>query len=127
MEIKLKLNEVVNINNTLSAIIDDSNTKINILLKFRLLGIMNAIKSLITNFEIVKNEKIIEFGKETKDGIYQISKDDKKSLAKFRAEIEKVLDSEVSITVEPINPEEIIDKGLKSEYLIGLYPILRQY
>ncbi len=127
MEIKLKLNEVVNINNTLSAIIDDSNTKINILLKFRLLGIMNAIKSLITNFEIVKNEKIIEFGKETKDGIYQISKDDKKSLAKFRAEIEKVLDSEVSITVEPINPEEIIDKGLKSEYLIGLYPIIRQY
>ena len=126
MEIKLKLNEVVNINNTLSAIIDDSNTKINILLKFRLLGIMNAIKSLITNFEIVKNEKIIEFGKETKDGIYQISKDDKKSLAKFRAEIEKVLDSEVSITVEPINPEEIIDKGLKSEYLIGLYPIIRQ-
>ena len=127
MEIKLKLNEVVNINNTLSAIIDDSDTKINILLKFRLLGIMNAIKSLITNFEIVKNEKIIEFGKETKDGIYQISKDDKKSLAKFRAEIEKVLDSEVSITVEPINPEEIIDKGLKSEYLIGLYPIIRQY
>ena len=127
MEIKLKLNEVVNINNTLSAIIDDSNTKINILLKFRLLGIMNAIKSLITNFEIVKNEKIIEFGKETKDGIYQISKDDKKSLAKFRAEIEKVLDSAVSITVEPINPEEIIDKGLKAEYLIGLYPIIRQY
>ena len=127
MEIKLKLNEVVNINNTLSAIIDDSKAKINILLKFRLLGIMNAIKPLIANFEIVKNEKIMEFGKETKDGIYQISKDDKKSMAKFRAEIEKVLDSETSITVEPINPEEIIDKGLKSEYLIGLYPIIRQY
>ena len=127
MEIKLKLNEVVNINNTLSAIIDDSKAKINILLKFRLLGIMNAIKPLIANFEIVKNEKIMEFGKETKDGIYQISKDDKKSMAKFRAEIEKVLDSEVSITVESINPEEIIDKGLKSEYLIGLYPIIRQY
>lgn len=127
MEIKLKLNEVVNINNTLSTIIDDSKAKINILLKFRLLGIMNAIKPLITNFEIVKNEKIMEFGKETKDGLYQISKDDKKSMAKFRAEIEKVLDSEVSITVESINPEEIIDKGLKSEYLIGLYPIIRQY
>lgn len=126
MEIKLKLNEVININKTLAAIIDDSHAKINVLLKFRLLGLMKAIESHISNFELIKNEKIIEYGKKNKDGTFQISKDDIKAVAKFRKDIEQVLDSDVTICVDPFKPDEIFDKGLKSEYLSALYPIIRE-
>ena len=126
MEIKLKLNEVININKTLAAIIDDSHAKINVLLKFRLLGLMKAIEAHVSNFELIKNEKIIEYGKKNKDGTFQISKDDIKAVAKFRKDIEQVLDSDVTICVDPFKPDEIFDKGLKSDYLSGLYPIIRE-
>lgn len=43
MEMKLKLNQVLDISHTLRLIIDDSSTKVNTLLKFRLLGLMKAI------------------------------------------------------------------------------------
>ena len=38
MEIKLKLGEVLNLNQILKIIIDDSQSKIDLLLKFKLLG-----------------------------------------------------------------------------------------
>jgi len=65
LEIKLKVNEVLGLNSTLKSIIDNDKVKINVLLKFKLLGIMRSIESHITNFEIVKNEKVIEYGEET--------------------------------------------------------------
>ena len=52
MEIKLKLGEVLNLNQILKIIIDDSESKIDSLLKFKLLGIMKSIEPLIQNFEI---------------------------------------------------------------------------
>ena len=126
MEIKLKLNEVLNINRTLAAIIDDSHAKINVLLKFRLLGLMKAIEAHVSNFEFIKNEKIVEYGEKNKDGTFQISKDDIKAVAKYKKDIEQVLNSDVTICVAPFKPDEIFDKGLKSEYLSGLYPIIRE-
>ena len=92
MEIKLKVNEVLGLNNILKSIIDNDKVKINVLLKFRLLGIMRSIESHITNFEIVKNEKIIEYGEETENGIYQISKDKPNAMENFKKDIEQVLD-----------------------------------
>lgn len=126
MEIKLKLSEVMDIHTTVRSIIDDSKAKLNVLLKFRLLGVMKAIEPHITNFNIVKNEKIVEYGKENKDGTYQIQKDDTKAIEKFTRDIQQVLDSEVSINVEAFRPDEVIDSGLKSEYLIGLYPLIKE-
>lgn len=124
MEIKLKVNEVLDLNNVLKTIIDNDKVKINVLLKFRLLGIMRSIESHITNFEIVKNEKIIEYGEETENGIYQISKDKPEAIENFKIEIEQVLDSEVTININMLKPDEVFDQGLTSEYLMGLYPII---
>ena len=73
MEIKLKLEEVLKINNTLKTIIDDLQTKINVLLKFRLLGIMKSIEPFVSSFDVIRNEKIIEYGKENEDGNFQIN------------------------------------------------------
>ena len=124
MEIKLKVNEVLGLNNILKSIIDNDKVKINVLLKFRLLGIMRSIESHITNFEIIKNEKIIEYGEETENGIYQISKDKPDAMENFKKDIEQVLDSEVTININMLKPAEVFDQGLTSEYLMGLYPII---
>lgn len=126
MEIKVKLNEAIHMHSTIKSIMDDSEIKLNVLLKFRLLGVMRAIEPHILNFEMIKNEKILEYGRENKDGTYQIQKNDTKSIEKFTEDMKQVLDSEVSISVEPFTPDEVIDKGLKSDFLIDLYPIIRE-
>lgn len=126
MELKLKVNEVIGLNNTLKSIIDNSNIKINIVLKYRFLGIMQSIKSHITNYEIIKNEKIIEYGEETENGIYQISNDKPEVIEKFKRDIEQVLNSEVTININMLKPDEVFDQGLTSDYLIDLYPIIEE-
>lgn len=126
MEIKLKVSEILGINNILKSIIDNDKVKINVLLKFRLLGIMKSIESHITNFEIVKNEKIVEYGRKNEDGTFQISKDNQKAMDKFKKDISQVLDGEVTINIDMLNPAEIFDKGVNSEYLMGLYPIIKK-
>ena len=93
-------------------------------MKFRLLGIMQSIKLNITNFEIIKNEKIVEYGEETENGIYQISNDTPEAIEKFKRDIEQVLNSEVTININMLKPDEVFDQGLASEYLMGLYPII---
>lgn len=124
MEISLKVNEVIELNDTLKSIIENDKVKINALLKFRLLGIMQSIKLNITNFEIIKNEKIVEYGEETENGIYQISNDTPEAIEKFKRDIEQVLNSEVTININMLKPDEVFDQGLASEYLMGLYPII---
>lgn len=124
MEIKLKFEEVLKINNTLKTIIEYTKTKINVLLKFRLLGIMKTIEPFVSSFEVIRNEKIIEYGKENKDGIFQIHKDDKVALAKYKNDIEQVLDSEVTLNIELLKANEVFDSGLRSDHLMGLFPII---
>ena len=126
MEIKLKLGEVLNLNQILKIIIDDSESKIDSLLKFKLLGIMKSIEPLIQNFEIIRNEKINEYGEKTDDGRVQISVENKDAIKKFNEDINKLANEEFSININKFKPSDIFDKGLKAEYLIGLYPIIEE-
>lgn len=124
MEIKLKFSEVLRINAVLKAIIEDSQIKIDALLKFRLLGIMRSIESHISDFEIIKNEKIVAYGEEAEDGVYQIKPDNVKALEQFEKDIRQIIDSEVLIHVQMLKPDEVFDKGLSTECLMGLYSII---
>ena len=126
MEIKLKLGEVLNLNQILKIIIDDSESKIDSLLKFKLLGIMKSIGPLIQNFEIIRNEKINEYGEKTDDGRVQISVENKDAIKKFNEDINKLANEEISININKFKPSDIFDKGLKAEHLIGLYPIIEE-
>ena len=126
MEMKLKLREVLNLNQILKIIIDDSESKIDSLLKFKLLGIMKSIEPLVQNFEIIRNEKINEYGEPTDDGRVQISVENKDAIKKFNEDINKLASEEVSINITKFKPSDIFDKGLKAEYLIGLYPIIEE-
>ena len=76
MKKKLTLNKVLGINDTLKRLIDNDGLKINLSLKFKLLGIMKSLELPVANFEYINNEKIREYGKEQEDGKIIISPED---------------------------------------------------
>ena len=127
---KIKLGNILEINNVLKQIIDNSELKIDALFKFRLLGIMKNLEVPIANFTVIRDEKIKEYGKELEDenGNKSIGIDanDKDAIAKFSEDINKVIDSEVDINIEKLKAIDVFDKGLPTEYLVKLYPIIEE-
>ena len=127
---KIKLGNVLEINNVLKQIIDNSELKIDALFKFRLLGIMKNLEVPIANFTVIRDEKIKEYGKELEDenGNKSIGIDanDKDAIAKFSEDINKVIDSEVEVNIEKLKAINVFDKGLPTEYLVKLYPIIEE-
>lgn len=125
MEIKMKLGEVLNINFTLKNIIDNSN-KVEPSFKFKLLGIMKALENHVANFEIIRNEKITEYGQQTEDGNYYIPEDDIETITKVNNELMSVINEDVIINIEKLKSKDVFEKGVDAEYLIGLYPIIEE-
>ena len=127
---KIKLGNVLEINNVLKKIIDNNELKIDALFKFRLLGIMKNLEVPIANFTVIRDEKINEYGKELEDenGNKSIGIDanDKETVDKFSKDINKVIDSEVDINIEKLKAIDVFDKGLPTEYLVKLYPIIEE-
>ena len=127
---KIKLGNILEINNVLKSIIDNSELKIDVLFKFKLLGIMKSFETPIANFEVIRNDKIKEYGKETEDEngnkSIGISVDDKDAIAKFSEDINKVIESEVDVNINKLKSVDVFDKGLSAEYLVRLYPIIEE-
>ena len=127
---KIKLGNVLEINNVLKSIIDNTELKIDALFKFKLLGIMKSFEIPIANFEVIRNDKIKEYGKELEDenGNKSIGIDanDKDAIAKFSEDINKVIDSEVEVNIDKLKSIDVFDKGLPTEYLVKLYPIIEE-
>ena len=127
---KIKLGNILEINNVLKSIIDNTELKIDALFKFRLLGIMKNLEVPIANFNVIRDEKIKEYGKELEDenGNKSIGIDanDKDAIAKFSEDINKVIDSEVEVNIEKLKAIDVFDKGLPTEYLVKLYPIIEE-
>ena len=99
---KIKLKDILQLNNILKAIIDNNELKIDPLFKFKLLGILKNIETPIMNFETIRNEKIMEYGTETKNGNVQIPKEDAEAIKKYNDSLFEVLDSDVAINVEKL-------------------------
>ena len=127
---KIKLGNILEINNVLKSIIDNTELKIDALFKFKLLGIMKSFEIPIANFEVIRNEKIKEYGKELEDenGNKSIGIDanDKDAIAKFSEDINKVIDSEVEVNIEKLKAIDVFDEVLPTEYLVKLYPIIEE-
>ena len=127
---KIKLGNILEINNLLKQIIDNTELKIDALFKFKLLGIMKSFEVPIANFNVIRDEKIKEYGKETEDEngnkSIGISVDDKDAIAKFSEDINKVIDSEVDVNINKLKSIDVFDKGLPTEYLVKLYPIIEE-
>ena len=123
---KIKLSNVLELNNMLKAIIDNTELKIESLLKFKLLGILKNIEIPVNNFEAVRNEKIREYGKENDEGNIGISADDTESMEKFTNDLNEVINSEVEVNIQKLKAVDVFDKGLPAEYLVGLYSIIEE-
>lgn len=123
MEVKLKMKDVLVINNSIELIIED-NQMTNVLLKFKLLGIIKNFEPYIKNYELIKNEKIIEYGRETGNGNYEIPKEDTVSIKKLNDDLAPMLNDEITFCFDMLKPEDIFNKGARAEYLIGLLPII---
>lgn len=122
---KLKLSEILNINQILKTIIDDSEINIEPIMKFKMLGIMKSFEDLIANFEIIRNDLIMKLGT-ADDGNISIDKDDIDTIKKFNDEMTKVLSVETDIAFNKLKLTEIFNKGIKAEYLTILYPIIEE-
>ena len=123
---KIKLGIVLELNNMLKAIIDNTELKIDSLLKFKLLGILKNIEIPVNNFEAVRNEKIREYGKENDEGNIGISADDTESMEKFTNDMNEVINSDVEVNIHKLKAVDVFDKGLPAEYLVGLYSIIEE-
>ena len=123
---KIKLGIILDSNNMLKAIIDNTELKIDSLFKFKLLGILKNIEIPVNNFEAVRNEKIREYGKENDEGNIGISADDTESMEKFTNDLNEVINSDVEVNIQKLKAVDVFDKGLPAEYLVGLYPIIEE-
>ena len=123
---KIKLSTVLELNNMLKAIIDNTELKIDSLFKFKLLGILKNIEIPVNNFETIRNEKIREYGKENDEGNIGISADDTESMEKFTKDMNDVINSDVEVNIQKLKAVDVFDKGLPAEYLVGLYPIIEE-
>ena len=123
---KIKLGIVLELNNMLKAIIDNTELKIDSLLKFKLLGILKNIEIPVNNFEAVRNEKIREYGKENDEGNIGISADDTESMEKFTNDMNELVNSDVEVNIQKLKAVDVFDKGLPADYLVGLYPIIEE-
>ena len=127
---KIKLGNILEINNVLKQIIDNTELKIDALFKFKLLGIMKSFEIPVTNFEVIRNDKIREYGKELEDengnSIFGIDEKDEESMNKFRDDISKIIDSDVEVSIKKLKPSDVFNKGLPADYLVGLYNIIEE-
>ena len=122
----IKLSTILELNNMLKAIIDNTELKIDSLLKFKLLGILKNIEITVNNFEAIRNEKIREYGKENEEGNIGISVDDTESMEKFTNDMNEVINSDVEVNIQKLKATDVFDKGLPAEYLVGLYSIIEE-
>lgn len=123
---RIKLGNILEINNVLKQIIDNTELKIDALFKFKLLGIMKSFEIPVNNFEAIRNEKIREYGKESDEGNISISADDTESIEKFTKDMNEVINSDVEVNIQKLKSVDVFDKGLPAEYLVGLYSIIEE-
>lgn len=126
MQITMKLADALNLNNTVKEIIDHDTSRIDVLFKFKLLGIMKNLESYVTNFNVIRNEKIKEYGKEDENGNVTISQEDNDAIRKFTEDINQLINSDITVDIQKLKAKDVFDSGIPSEYLVGLYLIMEE-
>lgn len=123
---KMKLGEVLETYSYLKAIIDDNKLHLDTLCKFKLLGLLKSINTYAENFETIRKEKILEYGKLNEDNTTSIDENDTENLNKFNTAMNELINSDVDLEVKFLSPEDVIDKGIPSNYLIGIYNLIKE-
>ena len=135
----MKVKDILNYNKIIKDIINNG-TNINALTKFKMLGMLKQFEPIVTNLDIVRDEKIREYGTLSDDCGYGIfapkradfnNEDDYKkavdqfeeTIKKFNADIEEIVNSESDIKLNKFGAE-IMDVGIPADYLLALYDLI---
>ena len=125
---KIKLGDALNVNITIKAILE--NSQIDTALKFQLLMIGNALQPVMANYDMLRNQKIAELGKQSESedengnkNIY-IPSDDKEAIEKFNTAMESLLNTEITIACDKLKAADVFDKGIPVDYLIALCKVI---
>lgn len=138
----MKLETILQYNDIFKNLIDNAK-EINALVKFRLLGIVKQFEPIVTNFEIVREEKIRQYGKQQENGSIGIVSPDKDkfeneeeynkaeaefhdAVAAFNADMNELLQSDVDIEIKKFKPDEVIDVGIPADFLVLLYDFIEE-
>lgn len=139
----MTVKDVLNYNRIIKSIIDDVK-EVNALVKFRLLGMLKQFEPIVTNYEIIRGEKIREYGTATEDGGFAIispkrenfenDEDFQKatetfnsSISKYKNEISEIANSKLEdFKITKFKYNDIIDAGIPSEYLVAIYDLIEE-
>ncbi len=134
--------DAISYSRTIKSIID-SNSNINALVKFKLLGMAKQLEPIVENFERVRNENIYKYGTINENGgasIVEPKRDSfdndedfntamdeyKNTVAKINEELKTILNSDVNVNINKFKYTEIIDAGLSADYLLDLYELIEE-
>lgn len=135
--------DAISYSRTIKSIID-SNSNINALVKFKLLGMAKQLEPITENFERVRNENIYKYGTINENGgasiiepkrdsfdndeDYNTAMDEyKNTVAKINEELKTILNSDVNVNINKFKYTEIIDAGLSADYLLDLYELIEEW
>lgn len=138
----MKVADILNYNRAIKMIIDNA-TDVNSLVKFKLLGMLKQFEPAVTNFEIIREDKIKEYGSINKNGqfgIFEPKEDDfetvtdfeeahkkyEETIDNFNKDLDEILNSESDITIKKFKYTDIMDAGLSSDYLIIIYELIEE-
>ena len=136
----MKLQTILQYNDIFKNLIDNAKD-INALTKFKLLGLVKQFEPYVANYEIIRQDKIRQYGTEQEDGSIAITPPDKdkfendedyeaaeasfkESIDAFTASLNELAQSEIDINIKKFKVDEIIDTGIPADYLVLLYDFI---
>lgn len=125
MDITLKLATILSVNDVLKQVIDDEAVT-DVALKFKLLTAAKALENPVAQFELLRNQKIKEYGQEDDQGTITIDVRDSTAIQSFREAMETLMDTGVTLSLTKLKSREVFNKGLSPEALVGLYDIMEE-
>lgn len=129
---KMTLNDVLVLNDIVKALIDNTELKISPIFKFKLLGIVKNLEVPVGNYQMIREEKIREYGTEVVDeegnptGDVEIKADDVESMAKFAKDMDAFIQTDVEVDIQKLKVQEVFDAGVPSDYLVRLFNIIEE-
>ena len=129
---KMILNDVLVLNDVVKSLIDNKTLSINMVLKFRLLGIAKSLEQHVSNYNIIRESKIMEYGTEAVDaegnklGVYEIKTENTDAVEKFKRDLGEFLLTEVDVNIQKLKVQEVFDAGVPADYLVHLYGIIEE-
>lgn len=138
----MKVVDILNYNRAIKMIIDNADN-VNSLVKFKLLGMLKQFEPVVQNFEIIREEKIKEYGTvddQGRTGIFEPKEEDfetvtdfeeahkkfEEVLTNFNKDLDSVLNSESEIEITKFKYTDIMDAGLSSDYLMVIYDLIEE-